>query len=277
MDNVFSFSRIGTYKNCPFSYYLIYIKNNDRKNGVYGLLGGKLHSIMEELEHNKITNEQALELWNSEIDYMEFLNELNFPTEKSKNNYIEDIRLYLKHFKPIDFKGKDVFVEEHFEIKIKDKYLLQGYIDLYSVDKEKKEIEIIDYKTSSKSGFTKNKLVEKCYQLILYSIALENKYPGYKISKTSFDMVKYAINNNTKKVKERIDISKDELSEYSRYFIDVEYNTENKEKLLKYISDSIDKIESLNTEDSTLWTPVKNKFFCENLCSVSECCEYFKE
>lgn len=276
LSNVFSYSKIGTYKNCPHSYYLTYIEKNKRNNGVYGQLGSKLHSIMEELEHNKISKSEALELWNSEVSYMELMDELNFPTENSKKNYIEDVRLYLNNFEPIDFKGREVGVEDHFKIKIKDEYLLQGYIDLYIIDHDKKEIEIVDYKTSSKSGFTKSHLLEKCYQLILYAIALENKYPDYKIIKTSFDMVKYAIHNKTGKVKERKDISPDEVLDYSRYFISVEYNEENKNKLLDYISNNIDEIEDLNKQNIDVWKPIKNKFFCDTLCSMKQYCKYTK-
>ena len=274
LGNVFSFSKIGTYRNCPYSYYLTYIEKNKRNNGVYGQLGSKLHSIMEDLEHSKISNDEALELWNSEVSYMDLIDELKFPTENSKKNYIEDVRLYLNNFEPIDFKGRDVGVEDHFKIKIKDEYILQGYIDLYIIDHDKKEIEIVDYKTSSKSGFTKKHLLEKCYQLILYGVALENKYPGYKITKTSFDMVKYAIHSETGKVKERKDISSNEVSDYKRYFISVEYNEENKNKLLEYISKNIDEIENLNKQNIEMWKPIKNKFFCDNLCSMKQYCNY---
>lgn len=276
MSNVFSFSRIGTYKNCPYSYYLTYVERKQRDNGVYGKMGSCLHSIMEELEHSKITKEKAIEMWESQVSYMDFMDELNFPTEKSKNNYIENVKLYLENFEPIDFKGRGVGVEDHFTIKIQDKYSLQGYIDLYIIDHDKKEIEIVDYKTSSKSGFTKSHLLEKCYQLILYGIALENKYPNYKIVKTSFDMVKYAIHNKTGKVEERINISPDKVMDYSRYFISVDYNEENKQKLLDYLSGNIDEIEDLNKQNSKLWTPVKNKFFCQWLCSMREYCKYYE-
>lgn len=275
MSEVFSFSKIGTYKNCPYSYYLTYVEKNKRDNGVYGVLGSELHSIMEELEHGEITNEQAIKKWNSEISYMDTLDELNFPTENAKKNYIEDVRLYLENFKPIEFRDREVFVEEHFKLKLLDKYILQGYIDLFIVDHDKKEIEIYDYKTSSKSGFTKSHLIEKCYQLLLYGMALEEKYPEYKIVKTSFDLVKYAINKKGK-VKERKDISPDEVFDFSRYFISIDYNNENKQKLLTYISENIDTIDDLSKQKPNDWKAIKNKFFCDNLCSVKKYCKYSK-
>lgn len=275
MSEVFSYSRIGTYLTCPYSYYLTYVDRHDRENGVYGVLGGKLHEIMEELEHGKITNEQALEKWKSEVDYMELMEELNFPTEKSKLAYLEDIELYLEYFTPIQFGNRKAFVEEHFEIELLDKYKLQGYIDLYIVDEEKKEIEIVDYKTSSKSSFSKSCMVEKCRQLVLYGMALEEKYPDYKIVSTNFDMVKYAVVG--KKVKERKDLSLDELFESERYFISAEYNDETKKELLDYVRENIDQITDMKTKSKSAWRPIKNKFYCVNLCSVSGHCKYCKK
>ena len=149
MNNVFSFSKIGTYKTCPYSYYLTYIQHVKRENGVYGILGSYVHEMLESLEHGKMTNEEAVKKWKEQIDLMEFMDELKFPTEKSKHSYIEDVTLYLKNFKPIDIGDKEFAVEEHFKIKISD-FILQGYIDLYTITDG--VIDIYDYKTSSSSS-----------------------------------------------------------------------------------------------------------------------------
>ena len=72
MNNVFSFSKIGTYKTCPYSYYLTYIQHVKRENGVYGILGSYVHEMLESLEHGKMTNEEAVKKWKEQIDLMEF-------------------------------------------------------------------------------------------------------------------------------------------------------------------------------------------------------------
>ena len=275
MNNVFSFSKIGTYKTCPYSYYLTYIQHVKRENGVYGILGSYVHEMLESLEHGKMTNEEAVKKWKEQIDLMEFMDELKFPTEKSKHSYIEDITLYLKNFKPIDIGDKEFAVEEHFKIKISD-FILQGYIDLYIIDNKKKEIQIVDYKTSSKSGFTKSHLLEKCYQLILYSIALEEKYPEYKIVNTSFDMIKYAKHKKTGKVKERKNIPPEDELDYERYFISIPYNKENKQKFIEYLNTNVNEIYDILNNDKP-WKPnKKNTFYCSNLCSVSKNCKFYK-
>ena len=149
-------------------------------------------------------------------------------------------------------------------------------VDLYIIDNKKKEIQIVDYKTSSKSGFTKSHLLEKCYQLILYSIALEEKYPGYKIVNTSFDMIKYAKHKKTGKVKERKDISPEDELDYERYFISIPYNKENKQKFIEYLNTNVNEIyDTLNNDKP--WKPnKKNTFYCSNLCSVSKNCKFYK-
>lgn len=270
----FSYSKLGTYHNCPYSYKLIYMENIKRNNGCYGLCGSLFHSIMEELEHEKITKREALERWNIEIDMLEFTDELEFPTENAKKNYLKDVELYLEYFEPLDFTNKECLVEQEFEIELCGVTII-GFIDLAILDHEKKEITIVDYKTSSKSGFTKAHLVEKCHQLMLYSKAMEIKYPGYKIIETKFDLIKYAKKKGKTTVKERKDIPLEEMGDYERYFISIPFNEENYKVFEDYVKDSLENIN--NAKELNEWKPKKNNFFCKNLCSVSDNCKYYKQ
>ena len=274
-SEVYSYSKLGSYENCPYGYYLTYIEGNRGENGTYGVLGGVLHEIMESLEHGIISKEEALNKWNNEVEFLETIDELNFPTEKSKNNYLEDISLYLKSFKPLEFEDKDVKSESYFEIKLKE-YLFRGYIDLSVIDHEKKEIKIYDYKTSSKNGFTGKNLLKKCYQLILYAMSMESEYPDYSIVTACFDMVKYARHIETRRIKERKDIMPYEEDEYERYFLEIPYNEENKNKFLEYIDMNI-KLIKLDCKNKNWKANYKNKFFCDNLCSHNKTCKYINK
>lgn len=93
---------------------------------------------MESLEHGKMTKKKALEEWRREIDILEFVDELKFPTENAKNNYIKDVELYLEYFKPLDFTNKECLIEQEFEIKLCG-ITIMGYIDLAILDHEKKK------------------------------------------------------------------------------------------------------------------------------------------
>ena len=270
----YSYSKLGTFHNCPYSYKLIYQDHVKRSNGVYGVLGSKFHSIMESLEHGKTTKEKALEEWRSEIDILEFVDELKFPTENAKNNYIKDVELYLEYFEPLDFTNKECLIEQEFEIKLCG-ITIMGYIDLAILDHEKKEITIVDYKTSSKSGFTKAHLVEKCHQLMLYSKAMEINYPGYKIVETKFDMIKYGRKKGKTTVKERKDIPLEEMGDYERYFISIPFNEENYKIFEDYVKDSLENIN--NAKELNEWKPEKNVFFCKPKSRVSGQCKFYNK
>ena len=220
----FSFSKLSCYGNCPKNYFLTYIEPVERSQNIYGLAGGDAHEIVQSLEIGEITNEKAVTEWESKMDMYEFFGEDNFPTAKSKENYIIDVTAYFRNFKPLPINGREVLIEKEFEVEIEG-ITIRGFIDLTLIDHDKKEIEVIDYKTSSKSGFTSKNLVKKCYQLILYSLALQKLYPHYKIVKCAFDMLKYGIDSKGK-VKERKDIKIEKESEYKRYFIEIPFNQE---------------------------------------------------
>ena len=206
----------------------------------------------------------------------EFTGDLNFPTVKSKENYIKDIELYFKNFKPLDMDRKDCLVEEEFCIDFEN-IIIRGFIDLTLINHEKKEIEVIDYKTSSKSGFTSKNLIKKCYQLILYGIALQRKYPDYKIVECAFDMAKYGKHKDTGKVKERKDIPPEKENEYERYFIEIPFNQENIDLFKEFVNKSMEDINKAKEED--LWEVNKTNFsfFCKNLCSTAEHCEEYQK
>ena len=168
----FSFSKLSCYGNCPKNYYLTYIEPVERSQNIYGMAGGDAHEIVQALEIGKISNKEAVTEWESKMNMYDFFGEAKFPTIKSKENYIADVTAYFRNFKPLPINGREVLIEKEFEVEIEG-IIIRGFIDLTLIDHDKKEIEVIDYKTSSKSGFTSKSLVKKCYQFILYSLALQ--------------------------------------------------------------------------------------------------------
>lgn len=271
----FSFSKLSCYGNCPKNYFLTYIESVERSQNIYGLAGGDAHEIVQSLEIGEITNEKAVTEWQSKMDMYEFFGEDNFPTAKSKENYIIDVTAYFRNFKPLPINGREVLIEKEFEVEIEG-IIIRGFIDLTLIDHDKKEIEVIDYKTSSKSGFTNKNLVKKCYQLILYSLALQKIYPDYKITRNAFDMLKYGINSKGK-VKERKDIKLEEESEYKRYFIEIPFNQENINLFKKFVNESMNDINKAKEEN--IWNVDKTNFsfFCKFLCSTVEYCQEYQK
>ena len=141
---VYSFSRLSSFDNCPYSYNLTYNEGDRGEDSVYTFLGSAVHEIVEQLQKQTIDNQQAIIMFMDKVEDCEIL-DLEFMSESTKQKYIENISHFLANFKPIT-KG-EFFIEEEIFVQIGD-YLLRGFIDIYF--KDKNEIIIIDYKTSSK-------------------------------------------------------------------------------------------------------------------------------
>lgn len=271
----FSFSKLSCYGNCPKNYYLTYIESVERSQNIYGMAGGDAHEIVQALEIGKISNKEAVTEWESKMNMYDFFGEAKFPTIKSKENYIADVTAYFRNFKPLPINGREVLIEKEFEVEIEG-IIIRGFIDLTLIDHDKKEIEVIDYKTSSKSGFTSKSLVKKCYQLILYSLALQKLYPDYKIVKCAFDMLKYGTDSKGK-VKERKNIKLEKESEYERYFIEIPFNQENIDLFKKFVNESMNNINK--AKEKNIWNVDKTNFsfFCKFLCSTAEYCQEYQK
>lgn len=273
-DDLYSFSKLNAFHQCKYQYYLNYILKEKGDQNVYGYLGGVIHDLCEKLTKKEITLDYAKSKWLEEVEFTEVM-DMNFPTEKSKNSYVTCIYGYLEQFTPLELEGKEIFTEEYFVIDI-DGITLRGFIDFYSLDHENKNITLIDYKSSSK--FSKKDLEsEKVFQLILYGMYLENKYPGYRINHIGFDMMKYAEHKETGKVKPRENIDPLEIYDYDRWLLYIDYNEEMKNKLKKFILETVNEISYMDKNNEKDWIKnSKNKFYCNNLCSFFNKCNYNK-
>lgn len=262
MKEIFSFSKLDTFKNCPRSYYLTYIKKVERGNNVYGFLGGEFHECLEQLQKEEITKDEAISKFKDSIETAEMF-DMEFPTEKSKNSYIECLLEYLNDYEKIPVK--DFKTEEYFEFEVEG-VILRGYIDLFFV--KDNDIYVIDYKTSSK--FSKKDLIKKEKQLILYGLYLKDKYPDKNITYLGFDMCKYFLNKRGT-LKERTEIYEES---FGNGYVEVTFNDEKIKELKDYISEIITKINALDKKNIKKWKKnSKNKFFCDNLCSVKKYCK----
>ena len=271
-QELYSFSKLNSFHQCKYQYYLNYILKEQGKQNVYGHLGGVIHDLCEQLTKNEITLDYAKSKWKEEVEYTEIM-DMRFPTEKSKNSYVTCISEYLEQFVPLE--GSEIHTEEYFTLDIEGN-TLRGFIDFYSVDHENKTITLIDYKSSSK--FSKKELEsEKVFQLILYGMHLEEKYPGYKINKVGFDMMKYAQHRETGTIKLREVIDPIEIFDYDRWLLYINYDEEMKNKLRKFVSETVNEITDKDIDNESDWTEhSKNKFYCKSLCAFGDKCKYNK-
>ncbi len=278
MSDLYSYSKLSSFQNCTYGYYLTYIQHIKGEDNVYGILGNVVHDMYELLTKDEITIEEAKEKFKQEYELCKFLG-LTFPTKMSEEKYVYDVEHSFDYF--IKPTGR-LEQERYFQIEIENK-IFRGYIDLIIFDDEKKTIRVIDYKTSSR--FSKKDLEShKVFQLILYSMYLEKEYPDYKILNPAFYMLKYVNVINEKgrmSVKEIYDVDELRYEVTSPYIVEVQYNDNMKDKLKQYINEVTLDIAFNDEEEESDWYPTveelrNNTFYCKNLCSHKKKCKFYK-
>lgn len=262
---IYSFSRLSSFNNCPYSYNLTYNEDDRGEDSVYTFLGSSVHEIVESLQKGEMTNQEAIIQFMEKVDDCEILG-LEFISETTKQKYIENISHFIVNFEPVD---GEFFIEEEVLVNIGG-YLLKGFIDIYF--KNSNEIIIFDYKTSSK--FAKKDLISNGRQLVLYAIALEQKYPECKVVGIAWNMLKYVEIKGARgpKLIERRELNGEDYKEALVYHT---FDSQTKQECIDYIVDTIKRIES-----TTEYPPLdisKEYFYCSNLCGHKNRCKYFNE
>ena len=184
---IYSISKINTIDECLYEAYNAYILHNKGMNGVYGILGGKIHDCLEQIINKEATTDKLLPTLEEELNDLEMLG-LSFPKDfkggdSIRDNWVADMKHFCQNFVPLEGRFD---TEELFIYKLADNRYVQGYIDLIRHNDDG-TISIMDWKTSSE--FTKEDLVHHGRQLVLYGIAKEEQ--GYKVRDVAWIMLKY--------------------------------------------------------------------------------------
>ncbi|MBQ9017392.1 PD-(D/E)XK nuclease family protein, partial [Candidatus Saccharibacteria bacterium] len=150
------------------------------------LFGTVVHAVFERVTKDKISDEEALELFRSEV--------LKQPISAADQKYMLEhgapaIEKSLQEFGPI-LRAEGGFAEVNFfsEHLVMDGVPITGVIDHINVDKEQKKIELYDFKTSkyykeswdSIDALYKYKLQLGVYKMLLN---LSPTYAGYEVSR----------------------------------------------------------------------------------------------
>jgi RecB family exonuclease len=184
---VYSYSRINTFKNCPYQYKLQYIdKIKTEIEGIEAFLGTCIHETLEKLYSDLILSkmnsaDELLEVYNQKWDEKWHDNIKIVRKEMTSGDYRHAgemaIKEYYSHYHPFD-KTKPLWTERRVMITLgDDNYKLQGFID--RLDRRPDGIlEIHDYKSSRKLPMQHE--LDKDPQLALYQLAVEEAYPEVK-------------------------------------------------------------------------------------------------
>lgn len=191
-DRIWSYSRLSTFMEYPWIYMMNYLKKAPRSESCYTHWGTVAHGIMEDLYDKEIKYEDMIDIFEEEYSDWKFSGELEFPSDKIEDGYMENLRDYFQNTEVIPYEVKN---EIPIMLVMEDdngyNNVLVGYVDALYKDDDG-VWNLVDYKTSSKSGFSGKKLAEKSQQLKLYAMGLSQKN-GIPLSniRMRFDMMKY--------------------------------------------------------------------------------------
>ncbi|RKI83871.1 hypothetical protein D7V90_08250 [bacterium 1xD42-87] len=252
MDTMtWSFSRLNSYYNCAYEWYLHYLECNKSENGFFGEYGSFIHKILEKY----ISGE--LSLFDLNQYYEENFNE-SVPHDAPPNKYVDIRQSYydkgIEYLNNIDldldrYEILGVEKEIHFTIEDKD---FVGYIDLLVKDRETDEIIIIDHKSASikilKNGSIsktdQKHFLEFKRQLYLYSIPIVKEYGS--VSKLKWNMFK------------------------DQKWIEIPWKQEEYDEAIQWAKDTLKLI-----ENESLWLPNQDYYYCNYLCGQrNNACEF---
>lgn len=248
-----SHSRLTTFENCKYEFYLKYLVNNEQlypqENNYYAELGSFVHKILAMVFEGKLTPEEAAEYYVNNYE-----SNIDYRTRKATME--KSFETCAEYFASTDFdwlKNYTVIaVEQKLEFKVQD-YDFIAYIDLLVKDIKDGKMVVIDHK-SSEYPFKKNRKVRaKCKetfekyksQMYLYCHAIKDKYGEFP---------KEIVWNHFK--------------DGGKLTI-IPFNEGEYQKVIQQLVSTIHKIE--NEED---YEPRETCFYCKELCNFRHSCEY---
>lgn len=205
----FSWSQIGQFNQCKWSYYLgRYLKVDDRDN-IFSKMGSIVHDILDDYRNDKIKEEEMFGIFKTNFNEtiasgfrFDFDEERN---EKMQSKYYQDIKHYFKHY----YNDEGISEEEleyRYWTDIK-KRPFSGFVDRKF--KQDKKYFIIDYKTSTM--YSESAKQEGRGQLFLYAKGLVDSGIKIKDIRVAWDFLKYAKITYRLPKKYKVTIQNDEM------------------------------------------------------------------
>lgn len=180
IDNmIWSYSRLSSFDECRYRWFMKYILEEQEDEMFYASYGRFMHSILERFYKNEITKEQMLSEYITSYS-SQICGER--PSEKVAESYFNKGLEYLKSFVPLPYEV--LSVEERMEADLFGHQFV-GFPDL--VCRDGQEIIIVDNKSKDlkpRSGRAKptnnDKEIDKMLtQLYIYAEFIKQKYGKY--------------------------------------------------------------------------------------------------
>lgn len=244
-DMVWSYSRIKTFEDCPYRWYLKYIRRLRGKDMFFASYGTFMHKLIELYLKGEKNSKRLVDMY-----LQDFRNEVvGFaPSKKIFTNYFTSGLQYLKNIQPFPYKMLDVEKRVDFSV---NGIPFCGYIDFlgekdgsfYVVDNKSRALK----QRSNRAKPTKSdkELDNYLRQLYLYSIAVEEQY-GVQPNALCFNYFRNGM------------------------FITEPFKDNAYCESKDWLSESIDTI-----REESEFNPSVEFFKCSYLCEMQEHCEYY--
>lgn len=251
-----SFSRVHSFEQCKYMWYLQYLLTDgegkpiyETEQNFYAAFGSLCHKILEKILTGQITVEEGVEeykeRYDDETDIIDRKDNISQKYYRLGLSYFNNEKLeWLKNYEILGVEKKVTFTINSYEFV--------GYIDLLLMNKSRGELVIVDHKSAEypigkKGSVLKRK--EKDHlaykrQLYLYAKPVFEKYGVYPA---------YIKWNYFKEQK----------------WLELQFSRTEYEEALAWAENEIKKIEK--EED---FNEHKDYFFCHNLCCFRTSCDY---
>lgn len=242
-DMVWSYSRIKCFHDCPYKWFLKYIKKIPEQPQFYASYGSFMHRLIEQYYKGELTKEQM------QLKFLfDFSKEVEGerPQESTVKNYIRCGNRYLSEFEPFPYRM--LGVEKRVAFSLAGKPFI-GYIDflgekngdLYVVDNKSRTLKPRSHR--EKPTVKDKALDEMLVQLYLYAGAVKEEYGGFPKS-LCFNCFREGV------------------------FIEEPFDQNAYNSAVSWAKESIE-----NISDSEEFPPKIEYFACKYICGVNnECC-----
>lgn len=245
-DMTWSYSRIKAFEDCPYRWYLKYIRRLKGKDMFFSSYGSFVHKLLELYYKGEKTQKQLCEMY-----LQDFKNEVvGFaPNKMVFVNYFKSGLDYFRAFQPLPFRP--LAIEKEVSFKVEDIPFV-GYIDL--LGEKDGDIYVIDNKSRNLKPRTGRNIPTKTdieldhylRQLYLYSVPVAEEYGKYPKS-LCFNCFRTPILIE--------DLFKEDAYEESKAW-------------LRKMVDTI--------KAETDFKPSMDFFKCNHLCEMNDFCEYYE-
>jgi RecB family exonuclease len=237
----YSFSKLSSFHQCKYGYYLTYIAKEKGIENAFSQYGTFVHGLLERYETGEL---EVYELCDEFIKGYSDNVTFAFPPNRFvdlRESYFKDGVAYLENFDGFD-EYEILAVEDEFLEDVDGDFNLKGFIDLVLRDSDG-GITIIDHKSKAKFA---SKQEQKRYarQLYVYSLRVLRRWGVYP-KKLIFNMFR------------------------KQKTVEIDFNEADYDESVSWMKSTVSEIRNCKS-----WNASPDEFMCNHLCNHREGCEF---